>query len=403
MNIEERFLRYVAFPTMSDGSSESCPSTEGQWALARALASEMRGIGVSDVRISEYGYVFGCIPATADGFSSIGFIAHMDTSPDMPDSPVKTRTLLYEGGDIILNSEKNIVMREKDYPALSRLRGERLIVTDGLTLLGADDKAGIVDIMTAAEEIIKNPFPHGKICIAFTPDEEIGRGADRFDVKDFGADYAYTIDGGAVGELEYENFNAASAKVTVKGFSIHPGTAKGKMKNAAAIATEFHSLLDKKRTPESTEGYEGFCHLIGMTGECECAELEYILRDHKREKLDEIKLMLLSAAEKINLKYGENTLKVDITDAYRNMREIIEKHPYTVERAITAMAALGIEPQVHPIRGGTDGATLSFMGLPCPNLGTGGGNFHSGFEYASIDGMEAATRLIIEIAKGANS
>ncbi len=388
---------------MSDESSESCPSTGGQLGLARALAAEMKEIGLSEVEISEDGYVYGFIPASAEGFDSVGFIAHMDTSPDMPDSPIKARTAEYNGGDIILNEEKNIIMREEDYPALTRLHGQRLIVTDGTTLLGADDKAGIAEIMCAAEIILAENFPHGKISIAFTPDEEIGRGADRFDVKKFGADYAYTMDGGALGELEYENFNAASAKMTVKGFSIHPGSAKGKMKNAASIAAEFHMLLDGLRVPEKTEGYEGFYHLIGMGGECESAELDYILRDHDAKKLEELKASFESTAERLNEKYGSGTVTLNIRDAYRNMREIIEKHPHTVERARAAMHSLGITPIINPIRGGTDGATLSFMGLPCPNLGTGGGNFHSGFEYASIDGMISATELIIEIAKTARS
>ncbi len=403
MNIEERFLHYVAYPTMSDESSESCPSTEGQTALAKALADEMRDIGISDVRISPDGYVCGCIPATEDGFDSVGFIAHMDTSPDMPDSPIKTRTVDYQGGDILLNEERNIIMRCEDYPALSRLAGHRLIVTDGTTLLGADDKAGIAEIMCAAEIILKEGFPHGKICIAFTPDEEIGRGADKFDVEGFGADYAYTMDGGRVGELEYENFNAASAKVTVKGFSIHPGSAKGKMKNAAAIAAEFNTLLDGIRIPEKTEGYEGFYHLIGMSGECESAELDYILRDHDISKLQAIKDMFADRAAALNAKYGMDTVKPVIRDTYRNMREIIEKHPHTVKRAEAAMRSLGITPITNPIRGGTDGAALSFMGLPCPNLGTGGGNFHSGFEYVSIDEMISAVNLIVEIVKTAKN
>ncbi len=384
---------------MSDGSNEACPSTVGQMNFARALARELSEIGVSGVELDKSGYVYGYIPANAEGFDSVGFIAHMDTSPDMPDSPIKARTVEYKGGDIILNEEKNIILSDKDYPALTALYGQRLIVTDGTTLLGADDKAGIAEIMTAAEEIIKNPHPHGKISIAFTPDEEIGRGADLFDVEKFGADYAYTMDGGAVGELEYENFNAASARVSVKGFSIHPGSAKGKMKNAAAIATEFNMLLDTEKVPANTEGYEGFYHLTGISGECESASLDYILRDHDSEKLEEIIKVFEETAERLNKKHGDGTVTLDIRESYRNMREIIEKHPHTVERAKCAMNTLGITPIINPIRGGTDGARLSFMGLPCPNLGTGGGNFHSGFEYVSITGMELATKLIVEITK----
>ncbi|MBQ8321469.1 MAG: peptidase T [Clostridia bacterium] len=403
MKIEERFLNYVGYPTMSDEESESTPSTQKQTVLAKALAEELREIGVSDAEVDGHGYVYGSIPATAEGFSSVGFIAHLDTSDAMPDSPIKTRVVDYGGGDILLNEEKGIVMREADYPALSRRVGERLIVTDGTTLLGADDKAGITEIVSAAERIIKGNFPHGKISIAFTPDEEIGRGADLFDVKKFGADYAYTLDGGEIGELEYENFNAASAKVSVKGFSIHPGSAKGKMKNASSIAAEFNSLLDPEAVPEKTEGYEGFYHLISMSGECEYASLDYILRDHDGEKLEALKLSFESLAHTLNEKYGEGTVTLTVKDSYRNMREIIEAHPYTIEGAKSAMKKLGIEPIVNPIRGGTDGARLSFMGLPCPNLGTGGANFHSGFEYVSIDGMERAVDLIVEIIKGAKS
>ena len=401
MSVEKRFLKYVSYPTMSKEESESCPSTEKQLALARELKKELVEIGISDVRLDDCGYLYAFIPATADGFDSVGFIAHLDTSSAMPDEPIKPKIVEYLGGDILLNEEKNIIMRESDYPALKALLGHRLIVTDGTTLLGADDKAGIAEIVCAAKRLIDEKPPHGKICIAFTPDEEIGRGADRFDIQGFGADYAYTMDGGRLGELEYENFNAASAAVKINGFSIHPGSAKGKMINAAAVATEFNAILNPNTLPEKTDGYQGFYHLLSIRGECESARLDYILRDHDYEKLTALKSEFEATKDYLNDKYGDGVVELTITDAYRNMREIIEKNPHTVSVAKEAMKNLGITPIVQPIRGGTDGSVLSFMGLPCPNLGTGGDNFHSGFEYASIDQMEKAVDLIVEIAKRA--
>ena len=403
MRIEERFLKYVSFPTMSDEESESCPSTQKQLALGKYLAEELLSMGLSDAEMDEKGYVYATIPATAEGFDSVGFIAHLDTSSAMPDSPIKTKIVDYRGGDILLNEEKSIVMSPKDYPVLDKLLGNRLIVTDGTTLLGADDKAGIAEIISAAERIISESFPHGRVCIAFTPDEEIGRGSDHFDVSGFGADYAYTMDGGIIGELEYENFNAAAAKIEIKGFSIHPGSAKGKMKNAAAIATEFNSMLNPDTVPEKTDGYEGFYHLVSMSGECEGARLDYILRDHDAKRLELLKKEFSETTESLNKKYGDGTVSLTITDSYKNMKEIIDANPHTVERARAAMLSLGINPITNPIRGGTDGSNLSFMGLPCPNLGTGGGNYHSGFEFVSIEGMEAATDLIVEIVKTAKS
>ena len=403
MSVEKRFLKYVSYPTMSKEESESCPSTEKQLTLAHAIEKELIDIGLSDVKVDEHGYLYAFIPATEEGFDSVGFIAHLDTSSAMPDEPIKPKIIDYLGGDILLNEEKNIVMRESDYPALKSLSGHRLIVTDGTTLLGADDKAGIAEIVCAAKRLIDEKPPHGKICIAFTPDEEIGRGADRFDVQGFGADYAYTMDGGALGELEYENFNAASASVKVNGFSIHPGSAKGKMINAAAVAAEYNTILNPNTLPEKTDGYQGFYHLLSIRGECESARLDYILRDHDYEKLTALKSEFEATKDYLNDKYGEGVVELTITDAYRNMREIIEKNPHTVSRAKEAMKALGITPIVQPIRGGTDGSVLSFMGLPCPNLGTGGGNFHSAFEYASVDQMEKSVELIIEIVKGAKS
>lgn len=403
MSVEKRFLKYVSYPTMSKEESESCPSTEKQLTLAHAIEKELIEIGLSDVKVDEHGYLYAFIPATEEGFDSVGFIAHLDTSSAMPDEPIKPKIIEYLGGDILLNEEKNIVMRESDYPALKSLSGHRLIVTDGTTLLGADDKAGIAEIVCAAKRLIDEKPPHGKICIAFTPDEEIGRGADLFDVQGFGADYAYTMDGGALGELEYENFNAASASVKVNGFSIHPGSAKGKMINAAAVAAEFNTILNPNTLPEKTDGYQGFYHLLSIRGECESAKLDYILRDHDYEKLTALKSEFEATKDYLNDKYGEGVVELTITDAYRNMREIIEKNPHTVSRAKEAMKALGITPIVQPIRGGTDGSVLSFMGLPCPNLGTGGGNFHSAFEYASVDQMKKSVELIIEIIKGAKS
>ena len=403
MSVEKRFLKYVSYPTMSKEESESCPSTEKQLTLAHAIEKELIEIGLSDVKVDEHGYLYAFIPATEEGFDSVGFIAHLDTSSAMPDEPIKPKIIEYLGGDILLNEEKNIVMRESDYPALKSLSGHRLIVTDGTTLLGADDKAGIAEIVCAAKRLIDEKPSHGKICIAFTPDEEIGRGADRFDVQGFGADYAYTMDGGTLGELEYENFNAASASVKVNGFSIHPGSAKGKMINAAAVAAEYNTILNPNTLPEKTDGYQGFYHLLSIRGECESARLDYILRDHDYEKLTALKSEFEATKDYLNDKYGEGVVELTITDAYRNMREIIEKNPHTVSRAKEAMKALGITPIVQPIRGGTDGSVLSFMGLPCPNLGTGGGNFHSAFEYASVDQMEKSVELIIEIIKGAKN
>ena len=386
---------------MSDEESESCPSTEKQLKLAEYIVKELHEIGIDNAEVDKNGYVYASIPANADGFDTVGFIAHLDTSDAMPDAPINAKIIEYKGGDILLNEEKGIVMCADDFPALKKLVGHRLVVTDGTTLLGADDKAGITAIVSAAEQLVKEDFPHGKICIAFTPDEEIGRGADIFDVEKFGADYAYTLDGGAIGELEYENFNAASAKVNIKGFSIHPGSAKGKMKNAAAIATEFNSMLTPDTVPEMTEGYEGFYHLTSMSGECEWAKLDYILRDHDSEKLELLKKEFEEVANRLNKKYGGGTVTLTIAESYRNMKEVIDANPHTIERARAAMRSLGITPITNPIRGGTDGSRLSFMGLPCPNLGTGMGNVHSGFEYASIDEIISAKNLIVEIAKTA--
>ena len=400
MTIYERFLKYVSFPTTSDENNECCPSTEGQRVLANELCRELLDLGISDARVDENGYVYASIPANCEGMPSIGFIAHMDTASDAPGENIKAKMIEYQGGDILLNEEQGIVMKLSDYPYVADLKGQRLIVTDGTTLLGADDKAGVAEIMTAAERLVNADFPHGRICIVFTPDEEIGRGANLFDVKGFGAEYAYTLDGGGLGEIEYENFNAASAVVKVHGRAIHPGSAKDKMINAARISCEFDSLLAPDEIPEKTEGYEGFHHLIDITGETEESVSRYIIRDHSKEKFLAKKAEFESVAKKLNEKYGEGTVELVLRDSYYNMKEILQNKMYVVERATSAMARLGMEAKSVAIRGGTDGATLSFMGLPCPNLPTGGGNFHSRFEYVSVDAMEKVVDLVIEILKG---
>jgi len=400
MKAYERFLKYAAFPTMSDEESETTPSTSKQLVLAEELKKELLELGLTDAYVDKYGYVYATLPANTEKEApSIGFIAHMDTSSEASDMNIKTSIVDYNGGDILLNKEKDIYMKVSDYPYLEKYKGQHLIVSDGTTLIGADDKAGIAEIMTAVEEIIKSGKPHGKICVGFTPDEEIGRGADFFDVPGFGADYAYTVDGGALGELEYENFNAASAKITVHGVSIHPGSAKNKMKNASRIASEFDSLLPEDEIPEKTEGYEGFHHLISMKGETEFATLAYIIRDHDKVKFEEKKQKMAEAALEIDRRYGEGTAAVTIRDSYYIMKEVIEKHPHVLRRAEDAMRAEGVEPISMPIRGGTDGARLSFMGLPCPNLCTGGHMFHSRFEFAVVEHMEKCSDIVLRIMK----
>ncbi len=395
MKVEERFLTYVSYPTMSDESSLTCPSTEKQRVLAAVLEKELFRIGLEDVRTDENGYVTATLPANAEGFpNTVGLIAHMDTADAAPDFPIKPKTLLYTGGDILLNEEKGIYMRESEYSYLSNYRGEHLIVTDGTTLLGADDKAGIAEIITALECLKQSGVPHGKVRVAFTPDEEIGRDGDRFDVPYFGADFAYTVDGGALGELEYETFNAASAAVTINGVSIHPGSAKDRMKNASLIAFEFNALLPENEIPARTEGYEGFYHLDKMEGDVEHATLSYIIRDHDRTLFEEKKATVLRAAETINARYGAGTVEVRVTDSYYNMREKIEPCMYIVDCAKEAMRLSGITPICQPIRGGTTGAHLSFEGLPCPNLCTGGENFHSRFEFISVERMERVTEML---------
>lgn len=398
MTVSERFLKYVSFNTQSDEESLTCPSTVGQQTLGKALVEEMLAMGISDAYMDEDGYVYGTVPGDPR-LPTVGLIAHMDTSPDASGENIKARIVAYDGGDICLNEEKQIYLRASDYESLQNHVGKHLIVTDGTTLLGADDKAGIAEILTAAEHLLKVKTIHGTLKIGFTPDEEIGRGADRFRVKDFSADYAYTVDGGALGELEYENFNAASAIVKFHGLNIHPGSAKNKMVNAQLLAMEFQGMLPVNQRPETTEGYEGFIMLTDMEGTVEEAKLCYILRDHDLDKLQEKKGIMETAAKFLNDKYGWGRVELSIKDSYFNMKKHIEPSMYIIDRAKRAMEAVGIAPKVVPIRGGTDGARLSYEGLPCPNLFTGGENFHGRFEYIPVEDMEACTQMLIYLLK----
>jgi len=394
--VVERFLKYVSFDTMSDEFSETCPSTEKQKALGAYLVEEMKAMGIEDARMDEHGYVYGTVPGDPQ-LPTIGLIAHMDTSPDASGANIKTKIVEYTGGDVCLNEEKGIFLRESDYPSLKNHIGKHLIVTDGTTLLGADDKAGIAEIMTVAQFLSRVRMSHATLKIGFTPDEEIGRGADLFDVKGFGADYAYTADGGPVGEIEYENFNAAGAKAVFHGLNIHPGSAKGKMVNSQYIAMEFQSLLPACQKPEHTEGYEGFIHLTDMQGEVEQSTLRWIIRDHDMEKFTEKKRVMEAAAAFINQKYGEGTVELTIRDSYFNMKKCIEPVMYVVDRAKKAMEAAGMTPVEVPIRGGTDGARLSYEGLPCPNLCTGGENYHGRFEFIPVEDMEKCVQMLVNI------
>ena len=403
MNVIQRFLHYVSFDTQSDESSPSCPSTPKQRLLGQALVEEMQAMGIADARMDDNGYVYGSVPGTP-GAPVIGLIAHMDTSPDCSGASVRPRVVEYQGGDVVLNEERQIVLRQADFPQLRRSVGKHLIVTDGTTLLGADDKAGIAEILTAVEELLSSGKSHAPVRIAFTPDEEIGRGADRFDLAGFGADYAYTADGGTLGEIEYENFNAASAKVVCHGRSIHPGSAKNKLINAQLLAMEFHAMLPVNERPEYTEGYEGFSMLTQMHGDVETAELHYIIRDHDREKFEQKKGRFSEIAAYLNRRWGDGAVELTVKDSYYNMKEKILPCMYVVERAKAAMAKAGMEPVAVPIRGGTDGAMLSFKGLPCPNLCTGGENYHGRFEYIPVEDMEACVRMLrylLEDAAGA--
>lgn len=393
----ERFLRYVSFETTSDEYSESCPSTPSQKILGAALVAEMQEMGISDAHMDAQGYVYGTVPGDPS-LPTIGLIAHMDTAPDCSGKDIQARVVEYRGGDICLNESLDIWLREKDYPSLAGHVGKHLVVTDGTTLLGADDKAGIAEILTAAQFLMTARIRHATVKIAFTPDEEIGRGADRFDVAHFGADYAYTADGGPVGEIEYENFNAAGATVVFYGLNIHPGSAKDKMVNSQYLAMEFQSLLPAAQKPEHTDGYEGFIHLTDMEGEVEKSTLRYIIRDHDMEKFREKKEVMAAAAAFLNRKYGEGTVEMTIRDSYYNMREKIEPVMYVVDRAKAAMANVGMVPREVPIRGGTDGARLSFEGLPCPNLCTGGENYHGRFEFIPVEDMELCANMLAELA-----
>ena len=394
--VTERFLRYVSFDTKSDPNSPTCPSSAKQKLLGAALVEDMKAMGIEDARMDENGYVYGTVPGDSR-LPTIGLIAHMDTSPDASGADIKTRIVEYTGEDICLNEEKDIWLRQSDYPNLKHHLGKHLIVTDGTTLLGADDKAGVAEILAAAEFLMTARMSHATLKIGITPDEEVGRGADLFDVKDFGADYAYTVDGGAIGEIEYENFNAAGASVVFHGRNIHPGSAKNKMVNSQYIAMEFQSLLPQAQKPEHTEGYEGFFHLNGMEGTVEESKLRYIIRDHDMTKFLEKKAVMENVADFINKKYGEGACELTIKDSYFNMKQHIEPVMYIVDRVKNAMKNLGIEPKEMPIRGGTDGARLSYEGLPCPNICTGGENFHGRFEYVPVEDMEKIVRLLVEI------
>lgn len=403
MRAYERFLQYVRYHTTSDDNApaDKCPTTDRQKVLGAALAEELLSLGLADAHMDEFGYVYGTLPANCKTDQPVlGLIAHMDTSPAASGENVQARIVEnYNGGDILLNAEKKIVMRPTEFESLLDYKGQDLIVTDGTTLLGSDDKAGIAEIFTALERLTTENIPHGTIKVGITPDEETGRGADRFDVKGFGAQYAYTVDGGKLGEIEYENFNAADAKVTINGVSVHPGTAKGKMKNAILIAMEFHSMLPVFENPAFTEGYEGFSHLEGIQGHEEQTSLHYIIRDHDMEKFEVKKARFQKIATYLNEKYGTGTVVLNITDSYYNMKQQIAPHMFLIENAEQAMRKAGVEPLVVPIRGGTDGARLSYMGLPCPNLSTGGHNFHSRFEYIPIQSMDKMVDVLLNLVR----
>ena len=395
-SVSQRFLRYVGFDTQSDETSTTCPTTAKQKLLGAALVAEMKAMGISDAFMDDFGYVYGTVPGDPS-LPVIGLIAHMDTSPDAPGNDIKARIVEYTGEDICLNGEKGIFLRETDYESLANHHGKHLIITDGTTLLGADDKAGVAEILTAAEYLLTSGTRHATLKIGFTPDEEVGSGADHFDVAAFGADYAYTVDGGTVGEIEYENFNAAGARAVFHGLNIHPGSAKNKMVNSQLIAMEFQSMLPASQRPEHTCGYEGFFHLTEMKGEVEESQLSWIIRDHDMEKFNRKKELMVSVADFINKKYGEGTVELTIRDSYFNMKQCIEPVMYVVERAKQAMEAVGMTAREVPIRGGTDGARLSYMGLPCPNLCTGGENYHGRVEYIPVEDMEQCVKMLIQI------
>ncbi len=400
MKAYERFLKYITFSTASSETSGVTPSTSGQLVLAKELNDELTSMGIKSA-YNDLGYVYAYIDATegCENVPAIGFIAHMDTSPEFSGEGVKAQVIEnYDGNDVALGVSGR-VLKVSDFPHLSRLKGRTLITTDGTTLLGGDDKAGIAEIITLAEILLTNKIPHGKICIAFTPDEEIGEGADHFDVPLFGADFAYTVDGGEEGGVEYENFNASGATVKIKGFSVHPGSSKNTMINASLVAMEFNSMLPSCDTPSNTEGYEGFFHLTDMKGETSEATLSYIVRDHDAAKFDMRNEMLRHVTKLLNEKYGEGTVTLEIKEQYRNMAEMVRPHMHIVESAVKAAENVGVKPEVFPIRGGTDGARLSFMGLPCPNVGTGSYAGHGPYEHATVEGMDKCVEILLEIVK----
>ncbi|MFA6591850.1 MAG: peptidase T [Bacteroidales bacterium] len=399
--ISERFLRYVGVDTQSDENSESQPSTEKQLNLLKMLRNELAAMGI-DSKLDQYGYVMASIPANTDKkIPAIGFISHVDTSPDAPGNDIKPQIIEnYDGGEIALKGVKGLALKPSEFPEMTKYKGQTLITTDGTTLLGADDKAGVAAIMNAAQYVIEHPeLKHGKICIGFTPDEEIGRGVVKFDVPAFGAEYAYTVDGGETGELEYENFNAASASVKIQGRNVHPGYAKGKMKNAIRIAMELNGLLPADEIPEKTEGYEGFFHVIGIKGSVEEAEISYIIRDHDRALFEQKKALMEKCVSEINKKYGEGSATATIKDQYYNMKKEVEPFYFIVEKAVKAMELAGVKPKIQPIRGGTDGANLSFRNLPCPNLFAGGLNFHGKMEFVPLQSIEKASEVVLNIIK----
>ena len=402
MALVERFLKYVSFDTQSSEETEVTPSTPGQMVFAKYLKEELESLGLEDITLDEHGYLFATLPANIDKpVPTIGFIAHMDTSPDMSGKDVSPRIVQnYDGSDIVLCAEENVVLSPSQFPELLDHKGEDLIVTNGKTLLGADDKAGIAEIVSAIVYLKEHPeIKHGKIRIGFNPDEEIGLGAHKFDVEKFGCDWAYTMDGGEVGELEFENFNAASAKITFKGRNVHPGYAKNKMINSIRVSNRFCAMLPAHETPEHTEGYEGFYHLISFNGDVEQTTVAYIIRDHDRARFESRKKKIERFVSEINAEYGEGTATLELRDQYYNMREKIEPVMHIIDTAFAAMEAVGVKPNVKPIRGGTDGAQLSFKGLPCPNIFAGGLNFHGRYEFAPIQNMEKAMKVIVKIAE----
>ena len=398
MTVLERFLKYVSFETTSDEHSATVPSSPCQKVLGAVIAEEMKAMGIENAHMDELGYVYGWLPATEEGLPTIGLIAHMDTSPAVSGKDIRPRVVHYEGGDIALNDTESITLSA--YPFLAKYKGQDIVVTDGTTLLGADDKAGVAEILTAAEYLLNHPeIPHGRVPICFTPDEEIGSGADHFDIQKFGADFAYTVDGGELGEIEYENFNGASADFTVHGLNIHPGAAKNKMKNASLLLAELISMFPPAETPAHTEGYEGFYHVCEMAGDESKAKMHMIIRDHDRAKFEKRKKFVSDLVSYLNTRWGEGTFELDMGDSYYNMREKIEPHMHIITRAEEAMKASGVEPLVCAIRGGTDGARLSFEGLPCPNLSTGGANFHGIHEFIPVPSMEKMVEVILQILR----